>query len=245
VLTGTLLCAQEAPSTGVWNLVAGGFTGDNLWARNSQNPPAVPPKQTAPEQDSPKHIFLVVPAFQVTYSQKFKPLTPREKFDEWGRGTYDPGGIGLYLAEAATIERSSHDGYCGYGKGFGNYGKCFGSMELDANISSFLGDFLFPAILHQDPRYFRLGKGSIPLRVGYAVSRVFVTHSDNGRWVFASGTISGSIIAAASSNIYYPPKDRGFGPSLNHFGIDLADTAAFNVSAEFWPEIKHGLKRLF
>jgi hypothetical protein len=186
-----------------------------------------------------------VPAFEVSYLKHFKPLTPRQKFDEWLRGAYDPGGFGLYAAEAATLEHSSRDGFCGYGKGGGNYAKCFGSMELTSNISSFLGDFLFPVIMHQDPRYFRLGKGSFPKRTWYAVARIFVTHADSGRTVLFTSALAGSVLAAAASNLYYPPRDRGFGPSLNHFGIDLADTAAFNVSAEYWPEIKHALGRIF
>lgn len=221
------------------------LTCDSSTADSAQSPKKPSQKQPSAEQGSPKHIFLVIPAFEVSYQKQFQPLTPREKFDEWIRGTYDPGGLGLYAVEAATLEHSSADGYCGYGKSFGDYGKCFGSMQLDSNISSFFGDFLLPVILHQDPRYFRLGKGSVQVRVWYAISRVFITHTDTGRWTFASAALSGSVIAAAASNLYYPRNDRGFGNSLDRFGIDLADTAAFNVSAEFWPEIKHGLKRVF
>jgi len=221
------------------------FAGVNLRAQSQQNLPALQSTQSAAEQGSPKHIFLIVPAFQVSYLKHFKPLTPREKFDEWIRGTYDPGGLGLYAAETATLEHSSRDGFCGYDNGWGNYGKCLGSMELDANTSSFLGDFLFPAILHQDPRYFRLGKGSGSARTWYAITRVFLTHADSGRTVFFTSALAGSVIAAAASNLHYPRRDRGFGPSLIHFGIDLDNTAAFNVSAEFWPEIKHMLKHVF
>jgi len=218
--------------------------GVSLWAQKQQTPPQ-PPKQPSAEQGSPKHIFGIVPAFEVSYLKHFKPLTPREKFEEWARGTYDPGGLGLYAAEAATLEHSSSDGFCDYGKGWGGYGKCLGSMELDANISSFFGDFLFPVIMHQDPRFFRLGKGPAAKRVLYAVSRVFITHADSGRNVLFTSALSGSVVGAAASNLYYPRQDRGFSHSLNRFGIDLADTAAFNVSAEFWPEIKGELKRVF
>jgi len=222
-----------------------GLDGVSLWAQSQQSPPAPQSTPSSPEQGSPKHIYLVVPAFEVSYLKHFKPLTPRQKFDAWLRGAYDPGGFGLYAAEAATLEHSSRHGFCGYGKGWGNYGRCFGSMELTSNISSFFGDFLFPVITHQDPRYFRLGKGSFPKRTWYAVTRIFITHADSGRTVFFTSALAGSVFAAAASNLYYPPRDRGFGPSLNHFGIDLADTALFNVSAEYWPEIKHALGRLF
>jgi hypothetical protein len=126
-----------------------------------------------------------------------------------------------------------------------NYCACFGSMELDANISSFFGDSLFPVVMHQDPRYFRSGHGSFGARLFYNVSRVFVTHSDSGRRVFDSSALSGTVLAAAASNLHYPKRDRGFSPSLDRAGTDLGDTAMFNVAAEFWPDISNKLRHVF
>jgi len=222
-----------------------GLAEGNLWAQNQPSPPAPPSTQSFAEQGSPKHIFLLVPAFHVAYVKEFKPLTPHEKFHEWLQNAYDPRGIGMYAFEAGTLEHSTRDGFCGYGKHWGDYGKCFGSMELDSNISSFLGDFLFPVILHQDARYFRRGEGHVGGRMLYAVSRVFLTHADSGGTVFFSAALAGSAIAAAASNLYLPAQDRGFGPSLNRMGLDLANTAVYNVAAEFWPDIQDRLGRRF
>lgn len=174
----------------------------------------------------------------MTCQSDFHPLTPREKFGEWLEGTYDPRGLGWEAFLSATVEYSSQDGYCGYGNGWGGYGKCLGATELEANVSSFLGDYALPSLMHQDPRYFRLGHGSVGTRVVYAVSRVFVTHADDGRWVFASAALSGSAISAGLSNLYYPAQDRGFGRSLGRAGVDLGNTALYNLAAEFWPDIK-------
>lgn len=208
------------------------------WVWNHQNSKAGQQNtKSSSAEGSPKHIFLVVPAFNVTYMKTFKPMTPREKFQEWLQGTYDPRGLGLYAFESATLEHSSQDGFCGYGSGAANYGKCFGSTELDANISSFFGDFLFPVMMHQDPRYFRLGQGSFGRRIGYAISRVFVTHADSGRTVFFASALSGTVIGGAASNLYYPANDRGFRHTVNRIGLDLGNTALFNVAAEFWPDI--------
>jgi hypothetical protein len=216
----------------------------SVW--NQQNSTAAQrDDKSSANQGSPKHIFLVVPAFHVAYQKTFKPLTSREKFNQWLQGTYDPRGLGLYAFEAATLEYSSKDGFCGYGKDEGDYLKCFAATEADANISSFFGDFLFPVIMHQDARYFRLGQGSFGKRVGYAMSRVFVTHADSGRTVFFASALSGTVIGAAASNLYYPVQDRGFGHSLSRVGLDLANTALFNVAAEFWPDIKERLSHAF
>jgi hypothetical protein len=194
---------------------------------------------------SPGHIFWVIPAFKVVYGEKFKPLTPKEKFKEWARGTYDPMGLTVGAFEAGTLEYSSTDGFCGYGQGWGGYGECFGSMELDATDSSFIGDFVLPVVLHQDPRFFRLNKGSFGKRVWYSVSRVFVTYDDSGRTVFYSSALSGTVIAAVLSNLYYPSQDVGVSHTMTRIAIDLGNTALYNLAAEFWPNIDHKIHHAF
>lgn len=227
-------------------------------AQQSQDPKTQ--KQQNPPQDkrkdqktyspsattgSPGHIFWVVPAFKVTYGTGFTPLTSREKFGEWAQSSYDPLGLGAGVVEAATLEYSSTDGFCGYGSGWSGYGKCFGSLELDSDVSSFIGDYALAVAFHQDPRYFRLGKGSRPKRAWYAISRVFITYNDSGHNVFYSSALSGTVIAGALSNLYYPAKEVGWSPTINRIALDLGNTALYNGAAEFWPDIHQGLHRIF
>jgi hypothetical protein len=186
---------------------------------------------------SPGHIFWVIPAFKVDYGQGFKPLTPKEKFQEWARTSYDPLGLGVGAFEAGILEYSSKDGFCGYGKVWSDYGKCFGSLELDATDSSFIGDFVLPVVLHQDPRFFRLGEGSFGRRLWWAVSRVFLTYNDSGHTVFYSSALTGTVVAAALSNLYYPSQDVGARHTMTRIAIDLGNTALYNLAAEFWPDI--------
>jgi hypothetical protein len=214
----------------------------NLWASGQRDPAADKKSQsTSGTEDSPRHIFWVVPAYKVDYAKRFTPLSPREKFKEWAQSAYDPLGLGVGAFEAGTLEHSSRDGFCGYGKGWGGYGKCFGALEVDSDVSSFIGDYALTVVLHQDPRYFRLGEGSFKKRLWYAVSRVFVTYNDAGRTTFYSSALSGTVIAAGLSNLYYPQQDRGLGHTLSRIGIDFGNTALYNASAEFWPDIKRKL----
>lgn len=209
-----------------------------------ENAPRVRKKKKQKFAGSPRHIFWVVPAFNVDYAKNFHPLTPKEKFDEWARGAYDPLGLAAAAFEAGT-EYSPSSGFCDYGSGLVGYGECFGSAELDANVSSFFGDFVFTVLMHQDPRYFRLGHGSFGRRLWYAISRVWLTHSDSGHIVFYSSALSGTVLAAALSNLYYPQQERGFSLTLSRIGWDLGDTALYNAAAEFWPDIKHRLYHTF
>jgi hypothetical protein len=245
---GTAVSEQDSLFTSVVSSTfAIGLAAQNQ--QNQTNPPAAKKQneQHSPSatSGSPGHIFWVVPAFKVNYQNNFKPLTVKEKFQEWARGAYDPLGFGVLGFEAATLEHSSTDGFCGYGPGWGGYGKCFGSLELDANVSSFIGDFALTALLHQDPRFFRLGKGSVGKRLWYAVSRVFVTYNDSGHTVFYSSALSGTAIAAGISNLYYPQQDRGVGHSMSRVAIDLGNTALYNAAAEFWPDIHRKLQHIF
>lgn len=243
----SLICPEAQLAAFAWGPDPSGGTGnpDPDQHATAQKPPQKDSQGNAALKGSPRHIFFVVPAFHVSYLKTFQPLTPHEKFQEWLSATYDPRGIALFAAEAATLEYSKTDGFCGYGKHWGGYGKCFASMQADSDISSFLGDYLFPVMMHQDTRYFRLGHGSFGARVWHAVSRVAVTHSDSGRMVFSSASLAGTALAAGLSNLYYPSQDRGWGPSLSRAGLDLGNTAAFNIAAEFWPDIKHDLGRVF
>lgn len=226
------------------------ITGPSLPTQNRQNP--TPPQGNENKTDgssatsgSPGHIFWVIPAYRVNYSGKFQPLTAKEKFQEWAQGTYDPLGFGVTAFEAGTLQHSSKDGFCGYGHGWAGYGKCYGSLKLDSTVSSFIGDYALAALLHQDPRYFRLGKGPFGKRLFYVISRVFVTYNDSGRTVFDSSALSGTAIAGAISNLYYPPQDVGVSPTVNRIALDLGNTAIFNGAAEFWPDIHRTIRRVF
>ena len=144
----------------------------------------------------------MIPAFKVNYNGQFNPLTPKEKFQEWAQSEYDPLGLAAGGVEAGTLEYSSTDGFCGYGTGWVNYEKCFGSLQLDAADSSLFGDFVFTVWWHQDPRYFRLGKGGLAQRTLYTISWVFVTYNDSGKNVFYSSALAGTAIASMVSNSY-------------------------------------------
>ena len=221
-----------------------------LWAQAEVKTTGSPDKKEGRADSSlpggsPGHIFWVIPAFKVDYGANFKPLTPKEKFAEWAQSEYDPLGLGAGAVEAATLEHSSTDGFCGYGHGWGGYGECFGSLQLDAADSSFIGDFLLPVLMHQDPRYFRMGGNSIGRRIWYAVSRVLVTYNDAGHTVFFTSALSGTVIAAGLSNFYYPAQDVGLGHTMTRIAIDLGNTALYNLAAEFWPDIHRKPRHIF
>ncbi|MDZ4801875.1 MAG: hypothetical protein SGI92_27280 [Bryobacteraceae bacterium] len=98
---------------------------------------------------------------------------------------------------------------------------------------------VFPALLHQDPRYFRLGpKHSIWKQVGYSMSRVAVIRTDGGRqapnWSFFLGTAAG----VAMSNLWYPSTDRTGSVMGSRMVAISIGSATGNLLPEFWPDIQ-------
>ena len=169
-----------------------------------------PPSQDAkssPEPQSkkePERIFGVVPAYSITDAQNAPPLTSKKKFHLFVSGTLDPFPFAVYAIQAG-VEQAS-DSHSGYAQGATGYARRFGAALGDGTSARFFSTYAFPSLLHQDPRYFRKGKGSGSSRVGYSISRGFVTRSDSGKAQPNWSNFLGKFAGAGLSNLYYPPR---------------------------------------
>ena len=174
-------------------------------------------------------------------SKDFRPLTPAQKFGIFSRTTYDPfvwltAGIGSGIDQASN---SPSD----WGQGGEAYGKRFGANLAGQASNAFLGRWLLPTILHQDPRYFRRGGGGFGRRLGHVISSVLVTRTDSGGRAFNASLVGGALMSGALANAYYPDGERGAGLTLSSAGFGLAGAAASNFTDEFFPGIKHKVLR--
>jgi hypothetical protein len=100
-----------------------------------------------------------------------------------------------------------------------------------------LTEGVFPSILHEDPRYFRQGRGGVWHRTGYALTRILVTRTDAGTNRFNFSEVLGNSLAVAVSNAYYA-QDREALDNIQRLGLQLGTDAISNVLKEFWPDIK-------
>jgi hypothetical protein len=123
------------------------------------------------------------------------------------------------------------------------YAKRFGTTYGDFAIENAMTEGIFPTLLHQDPRYFRRSEGTRRSRVGYAMSRLFITRTDSGRNQFNYSEVVGSATSLAISNAYYPD-GRSVGNNMGRYAVQLGFDAASNVLKEFWPDLKRKLPRL-
>jgi hypothetical protein len=196
------------------------------------------PAQQQQSQKRPRRMMGIMSGRNVVSGQS-QPLTPHRKFVLFLRNASDPFQF-LTVALSAGISQAA-DSNPGYGQGAEGYGKRYGAAFANATSSEFFGSFLFPVMLHQDPRYFRKGDGPFGSRMGHALTRVVVTRTDSGKRTFNLSYVLAALVSAAISNAYYPQEERTAGKTFARAGISMGTGAALAVGAEFWPDIARKL----
>jgi hypothetical protein len=178
-----------------------------------------------------QRLIGVIPNFYTSYIYDAAPLTRKQKFSLAAHNSFDPFtlvGIGF----GAGIEQAKNT-YAGYGQGAAGYGKRYAAKFADGRTSDFLTHAVFPALLHQDPRYYYQGSGSFMSRLIHAVSSPFVTRSDSGRTVPNSSYLLGDVSAAALSNLYYPKANRGAHLVFTNAAMGVVGRVGTNLIREF------------
>jgi hypothetical protein len=178
-----------------------------------------------------QRIIGVLPDFYTSYVYNAAPLTTKQKFSLATHATFDPVamiGVGL----AAGIEQASNS-CAGYGQGAAGYGKRFAAKFVDGRSSDYLTHAVFPVLLHQDPRYYYQGSGSVKSRLVHAINSAFVVRSDSGRSMPNYSYLLGDLSSAALSNLYYPKANRGAGLVFTNTAVGLAGRIGLNIVREF------------
>lgn len=178
-----------------------------------------------------QRIGGIIPNFYSSYDWNAPPMMTKQKFKLSFRSLIDPVSI-LTVAGIAGAEQ--YKGlFTGYGSGIEGYGKRFGAAYANRFAGDMLSRAAFPAIFHQDPRYFYKGKGSIRSRALYAMSRAVITRTDDGRIWPNYSEVLGDFSAGAISNLYYPESDRGFSLVLLNGATGVGANAVSNLIREF------------
>ena len=124
-----------------------------------------------------------------------------------------------------------------FGYGASGYAKRYAAVTADETLSKLFSNGILPAVLHEDPRYFRKGEGSVTSRVGFSLKQLVVARKDSGKWHFATSQILGNAIGIGISNVYYPDS-RTVSQNLQRFGVQMGGNAAIGLLEEFWPDLQ-------
>jgi hypothetical protein len=182
-----------------------------------------------------------VPGQPLPDAPTYVPLTSKQKFDAFVRNTHTVGFAAGVLIDSAISEASG--AYPRFGGGMAGYGQRLGAAAAGEGSAAFFSGFVFPTLLHQDPRYFRSRQNDISDRLAYAASRVLIGRSDSGHNVINASAILSQFVQAAVSNAYIPYRNESVSGTLENAVAGLGAVAQANILNEFWPDIKEFLSR--
>lgn len=182
-------------------------------------------------------IFEVLPNYgTVENAHDLPPLSAGQKFRlataavfDWAAFPFN--GVLSGIAQAKNDPKE-------WGQGWDAYGKRFGQSFADNSIGTYMTTAAFPSLLHEDPRYYQLGKGGFGHRAYHAMNRLFVTRTDSGHDRFNYSESIGNAVAAAISNSYHVPADRTASRNATTFAFLILYDGLSNELKEFWPDIR-------
>jgi len=170
-------------------------------------------------------------------------LVVKDKFSLFLRNTFDPASFLSVSFNAGLDQAQNNDP--SVGQGAAGYGKRFGANFAGLASGSFFGDFVYPTIFAEDPRYYPLAHGGSRRRLLHALGHVFIANREDGtRMVNASQWFSLTTVAVLS-NTYHPDSQRGVGPAAQRVAYGAVEGMGFDVLREFWPEIARKFKLPF
>jgi hypothetical protein len=197
---------------------------------------------TAPVQPhEDKRIFGVLPNNRTTENSiPFHTITAKQKITIAFKDSFD-WPVYPTAALFATLYQLE-DQNPSFGQGMKGYSQRFGTAYGDQMIGNMMTEGFLPALLHEDPRYFRVGEGSKKGRAWYALTRIFVTRTDSGGKNFNFSEWGGNSVATAISNLYYPDT-RNVSDNVQKLLIACGTDAFSNVLKEFWPDVKRHFQK--
>ena len=203
-----------------------------------------PASSSAPNSNTPlqdKRVFGVLPNNRTTEgSLPFAPITAKRKMtiafkDSFDWPVYITSGL---FASLYQLENQNPS----FGQGMSGYAKRYASSYGDQMIGNMMTEGIVPSLLHQDPRYFRIGEGTKKSRLAGALKQIFVVRTDSGGRTFNFPEWGGNAAAVAVSNAWYPDT-RTASDNAQKLLIQCATDAFSNVLKEFWPDVKRHFER--
>lgn len=241
------LCAQTAAATRTPQVNTGEqkavqTQNDSVEDQSYKTDSPTSSDSTQSKERQTKRMMWVVPNFgAVSAGAQLPPLTTREKFklaedDSFDYSAFVWTGILAFQSWALNSDPELGQGVAGYGR---YYWRGF----ADGVSGTYFTEAIVPALTHEDPRYYTMGRGGFLRRTEYALSRTFLTKTDSGGTSFNWSEVGGNGLEAGLSNAYYPPQEQGLNQTLRNWGTQMESAALNNVAKEFWPDIRHKILR--
>lgn len=159
-------------------------------------------------------------------------LTPQDKVSLGLKESFTLFSVVGWLTSAGYSHLTN--GSPNYGTDKGAFGERLGATALRNTSENILGNAVFAPIFHDDPRYYKMGRGhNVVKRALYAATRTLITKADDGRPRPNYSLLSGNLVGAILTNTYYPAPNQGFGQTAKTFGTSVGGSAVGFVVTEF------------
>lgn len=187
-----------------------------------------------------KRLFGIIPNYRADQAQDtYKPLTTAQKYRIARSDSFD--WPNYFLLAGFALQSQVAAGGFSHNGGFSGFTQYYGRAFGDQIIGSYFTEAILPSLLHEDPRFFRLGSGTFWHRASYAASRVLITRADSGKARLYVSELAGNAAVVAITSSYYPDS-RSPSEAAERFGMALGNDAISNLMTEFWPDLKRRLR---
>lgn len=186
-----------------------------------------------------KRLFGVIPNYRADQFQaQYVPISTAGKFAIARSDSFD--WPNYFLLAGYALQSQIAAGGFKHSGGLNGFGRYYSRSVADQIIGSYVTEAILPTLWHEDPRFFRLGRGPILYRAYYAASRIFVVKKDNGSTGPYFSELLGNMAVTAIGTSYYTDS-RNAPESLERYGMALGNDMISNLLTEFWPDIKRRL----
>jgi hypothetical protein len=188
-----------------------------------------------------KRLFGVLPNNRTADgSLPFQKISAKRKLTIAAKDSFD---YPIYATAAIySLIYQAENQNPSFGQGMEGYAKRLGTSLADQITGNMMTEGVMPSLLHEDPRYFRLGSGSKKRRLWYAVTQTFSAKTDRGTRTFNFSEWMGNSVAVAFSNVYYPDT-RTARDNAEKLVVQCGTDTLSNVLKEFYPDIKRHFHR--
>lgn len=183
----------------------------------------------------------VTPVSSVTRNQ-FQPLSGQERWRNYTKDAFlSPGPFFATVMPALGEQRRNQP--FEYGQGWDAFGNRLGRRAAQYQLQTALYHSS-AAALGTETGYRRCNCTGGAKRLGYALSRTFLTRTNSGSTVpnvaYLGGVFGGGAIATEG---WYPDRYRATGEGVRAGTIQVGVNTAINVIQEFGPELKKLFRR--
>ncbi len=173
----------------------------------------------------------------VSGGTKPKPAGWKTDFTLANKQNYDYSSFGfLLISSALAYGQNSHPSLNTYHGGDSIFWAYLWRGFVDKTDSVYQGTFFFPALLHEDTRYYALGTGPAKKRLLHAVESVVVAHNYDQKPIFNLAGQAGRVGTQAVSTTYYPPGSEGFGVLAEKYAYSNLRSMIYAVVREYSPD---------